>query len=340
MKKRNSRIDFIKGILICLVIIGHYYAPSVIRYAIWSFHMPMFVIISGFFFKPGINRTKTLGYVKKNLNPYFIVWLFIGFARMINDVIHRKKIEISCFTIWLKSLLYAAGSNSESFLPQGVVKVGAIWFLMALFWSHIILSVITKMHHSIYKCVTITIGILIVGTIMSYYYNLPLGFLKGIAFLPWLLIGYIIRLNEKKYLAFIQKHDYLCICISIVIWFSIVMFEWKNDICYSVTNLNPLIPFLGYITTTCALTISCIFVPYIKEDDYIYKIFVQIGQNSLIILCVHSLVIELFSSLFSKIYIHDCISMLIRLVLDIYFAYVIKSAIDKIKKYYGKGCLV
>ena len=55
--KRDYRIDGIKFLLICLVIIGHYIEPS--RYnngisgtlysLIYMLHMPLFVMISGYF---------------------------------------------------------------------------------------------------------------------------------------------------------------------------------------------------------------------------------------------------------------------------------------------------
>lgn len=49
---RNGNIDFIKGILVILVILGHV-IPGVLqetfsRYFIYSFHMPLFIAVSGY----------------------------------------------------------------------------------------------------------------------------------------------------------------------------------------------------------------------------------------------------------------------------------------------------
>ena len=68
---RNVAIDVTKGIGILLVIIGHVYAPNIIKYVICSFHMPLFFIISGYFF----NQARTLSQIiyrnlKKLLIPY------------------------------------------------------------------------------------------------------------------------------------------------------------------------------------------------------------------------------------------------------------------------------
>ena len=61
--KRNLWIDCCKGVLIILVVVGHFCIKAVtktdvqlkvlnsIAYIIYSFHMPAFIILSGLFFK-------------------------------------------------------------------------------------------------------------------------------------------------------------------------------------------------------------------------------------------------------------------------------------------------
>lgn len=48
---RDSTIDVLKGIGIILVVIGHSGCPQLLCDSISSFHMPLFLIASGFFFK-------------------------------------------------------------------------------------------------------------------------------------------------------------------------------------------------------------------------------------------------------------------------------------------------
>lgn len=51
----NNSIDVVKGGLISLVVIGHFLLGTLegnfVRYYIYSFHMPMFIFISGFLIK-------------------------------------------------------------------------------------------------------------------------------------------------------------------------------------------------------------------------------------------------------------------------------------------------
>ena len=76
-EKRINYIDNIKGLLIFLVVLGHFIydfaiynvACSNIAKFIYLFHMPVFVFVSGFLWKDKINYSK----IKK-----FIVFYLIG----------------------------------------------------------------------------------------------------------------------------------------------------------------------------------------------------------------------------------------------------------------------
>lgn len=50
MKERDHSIDILKGIGILLVIMGHCDIFGRISGLIYSFHMPLFIILSGYFF--------------------------------------------------------------------------------------------------------------------------------------------------------------------------------------------------------------------------------------------------------------------------------------------------
>ena len=51
-QKRNDSIDFVKGVLIIFVILGHVVLGTIsgnlIRGVIYSFHMPLFLFVSGY----------------------------------------------------------------------------------------------------------------------------------------------------------------------------------------------------------------------------------------------------------------------------------------------------
>ena len=75
--KRNVEIDIAKGIGILLVIIGHGAIPSWSKDAISSFHMPLFFILSGYFFRDEKPLTRVQKDAKRLLLPYVVTMTVI-----------------------------------------------------------------------------------------------------------------------------------------------------------------------------------------------------------------------------------------------------------------------
>ena len=81
MGKRDSRIDNAKGVLIILVVIGHFLLPVASTrfttnslYLIYTFHMPCFIFISGYLAK-GVYRDGKFRFDKLAR----LIWLYILF---------------------------------------------------------------------------------------------------------------------------------------------------------------------------------------------------------------------------------------------------------------------
>lgn len=81
---RWYNFDLIKGILVILVFIGHIVPGSLkevfIRYFIYSFHMPLFIGVSGFLYNDQ-NSNKFIKYIRRIVIPWMIavlIYLIIG----------------------------------------------------------------------------------------------------------------------------------------------------------------------------------------------------------------------------------------------------------------------
>lgn len=73
MPERIPAVDYTKGLLIILVVVGHY-APgtlenSVTRYVIYSFHMPLFLVVSGYLLNTARLRERRLRGLWKTYAP-------------------------------------------------------------------------------------------------------------------------------------------------------------------------------------------------------------------------------------------------------------------------------
>lgn len=107
---RFQNIDLLKGLLIILVIIGHVLqgkgSDNIVRYIIYSFHMPIFIGVSGFLF----NREKIgLVTLKELVSKYFfrvmVPWAIavIGYMIVTNLLDHKSIFSISAL---LKSFIF------------------------------------------------------------------------------------------------------------------------------------------------------------------------------------------------------------------------------------------
>ena len=125
MKNRDNKFDFIKGILIILVVIGHaiqalygidnkevWYNP--IFNIVYTFHMPLFIFISGYFFSSSLKYSFSILLEKKAtrlLVPTFIwstvILLIWGTATEWQDVKPFKVYTIyKVFTTNYSSIFY------------------------------------------------------------------------------------------------------------------------------------------------------------------------------------------------------------------------------------------
>lgn len=137
--KRNVEIDIAKGIGILLVIIGHGAIPSWSKDAISSFHMPLFFILSGYFFRNENPLTRVQKDAKRLLLPYVVTMTVITLYTL---VVHQlfKHDGWYYFTNSLWFWIFPTGA------PGGLYFSGPIWFLFALFWTKSTFNIIEKNH--------------------------------------------------------------------------------------------------------------------------------------------------------------------------------------------------
>ncbi len=82
---RNTRIDQTRGVLIALVIVGHIVLGSVheqiVRYAIYAFHMPLFIALSGYLINTPTLQSQSFAatlwrYWQRALKPFALAFVF------------------------------------------------------------------------------------------------------------------------------------------------------------------------------------------------------------------------------------------------------------------------
>lgn len=131
-KNRIEYLDMSKGIAILLVVIGHIYHNNYFKIWIFSFHMPLFFIISGCLYNYNEIREYSIKeLILKNLRRLIVPYIIFSLVHILfNGLINGFSINN---TIW--QLIYIV-------VLQGV---GALWFLPALFITEILFSISYKL---------------------------------------------------------------------------------------------------------------------------------------------------------------------------------------------------
>lgn len=126
---RKQWADIAKGFAIILMIIGHMpnYFPHIVRSIIYSFHMPFFFILAGYFYNAQIADVRK--YVKRKLKRLILPYLAFNVVYIVSGCIFR----VSESTL---------GENISTILIWG--GAGTTWFFLVLFEVELLFLLITN----------------------------------------------------------------------------------------------------------------------------------------------------------------------------------------------------
>lgn len=295
---RDFRFDTLKGFLIFLVVVGHAiekFKPvdstllPIIKSIIFSFHMPAFVFISGYFSK----------------NTYH----FISFSRNLT-----KMLLIPFCLAQLAMWLLTSRSLGELFTPRWT-----LWYLLSLFFWRMLVIPFSKLRLCI--PVSVLLALLIGFTPADKFLSVS----RTIAFFPFFLIGYKTTATQintiRKVNKWIVVPVFMCgvAAAAAIKSFGIPTSAFEMSCSYpklGIENVQGLllragIILLGAVLTTCLM----ILVPEKK------KCFLSdIGRYSVTIYLAHSFVITLFKkgfSFFSLSFSTEILSISFILVLSV-----------------------
>lgn len=288
MNKKIEEVDLIKGVAILLVFIGHaatnsfLYRPIVYEVFvqfIYSFHMPLFFVVSGFLSIKSFNMNIKKDYIKfiKNkfirlMIPFITISLITNGLMIVGSFFINKEINIENIFEMIKiTTLY----------PEDAV-MGALWFLYTLFIVSIISPIIAKLNWK----VVIIIGLLLNILIPDSFHFLALN--RVSFFLIYYFIGiYIRKIYELKNGLNYKSNKYLNILFIIIIAIYSVI------IAKGIFQNSLLIKTYMFICGGLGIILAVDFVLYFKKYNTFRRIFTKIG--------IHSMDIYIFSWFFQII---------------------------------------
>ena len=270
---RNPAFDIMKGVGIIAMIIGHCVIPYPLYIFIFAWHMPMFFIVSGYFFrtKPIMDNFKRL--MKQILVPYMVTACICVAAKLGC----QTSLESHDYMTPVLSLINGAGSKDVAMF--GEYTIGAIWFLLAMFWCRFIYNALSlKVTNNIVMGGGIILLLSITAVVSSRWLYLPTGLLQGVAAMLFFHVGVLVQ----KYDILDRQRPWWYICFALFFIASLISgrMEMSRNL-YSCIPVNV----LGAVAGTFFLYKISVMLVNLK----IGSTLAYIGSISLLILCVHAI---------------------------------------------------
>ena len=327
-------VDIAKGIAMICIILGHLGNSSINR-VVFTFHVPIFFFITGYF----INSNRDLKEFIKNkartlLIPYFITCLVIVIIGTLEGVILGD--AASALKKWSYAALYGAGdSYTEPFYIPGI---GAIWFLLATFWGSILLRLSLKFNK--YIRIFFINAVFLAGYFSRNIFWFPLSIQAGACSTLFMYMGYLLHSMKWKIGELPKEVKSFGIVFAAVTWLYFIK-DFQSFWLVHCDIGRGIVDIFGCV---CACIIVMLISEFIEINmKAIGNFLAYFGKYSLLILCVHLVELNLFpwwqiANCFVEIGMPECLQlpMIIsgKLIADFGCVYIL-SKISFVKKVFG-----
>lgn len=303
LNRRIIWIDNCKAFAIGLVICGHIlvstnssnsHLDNMAMVMIYSFHMPLFFILSGLMFK----RTRLFECIKKKFTRLMIPYSFFCFFALLFYVSFYKLTDHDGLIKYLNA--FTKDKILDSILMNSSSAFSGYWFLPVLFTASIILTIILELNNSVFEFLIMLIGVLVSVKLRANNIELPLGIGEALLAVPFMNIGF----SEKK-AGFKSLNSSKLLIISILGYICAIAY-WKGMNYEMVDMHNSEIKdvFAFYILGLCGSYISMFFIKWItgiiSSDTIIMKCCKFIGEKSIYIYGFHYFFLEIWARIIFK----------------------------------------
>ncbi|MCM1306874.1 MAG: acyltransferase family protein [Bacteroides sp.] len=293
-KGRIDWIDIAKGITILTVIIGHT-CGGALRGIIFSFHMPIFFILSAITFKYSRDNASFKANFKKSFIHLIIPAIALFFISLAYDICLNPNVA-SVGEFWrnkLYMLVFASGVKTN-FDNVYVPALGMPWFLFALFIGRNIFDFLQMKfsRHTLIIICTVSSLIGVIFGITSHW--LPFSLDVVLAIMPFFYFGYYLKTKPKNYNAKSEKtgKSILRLTICLIIWIFTFYLTTTNSFTSSYLELAirryPLFPICYVCAISATLAIAEISKLLSKLKEFIEPLKI-LGKNSLYLYILHSI---------------------------------------------------
>ena len=281
MNDRDSSLDFIKGLCILLIIVGHCSVSQTMLDLLYFFHVPVFFVVSGYNYRFRNFRLEIAVNCKRLLKPFAFVGFILLVVSLFKDL--YKESDFNVFFATLQGLLWGSGfSYHFSFLPLPKAEsIGPLWFLWAMFWARLFFNRLLLVKNDILKIMLVCLmAIFFVN--LKQYISLPFSLIPGICATGFFCSGFLL----KKYDVF-NRDKWNALYIVFVVSFFLCMMPVGNlDVNMSKYKGFYLLDVLGVLGVFCGMLF---FSRKLVSENRLCSFFLWIGKYSLVVYCVHAI---------------------------------------------------
>lgn len=280
-KERDITWDIVRGIGILLVLVGHSGCPIILKNFIYLFHMGLFLFVSGLFITPPstINIT-VFKFIRSKIKRLWIPFIMWGFSFVL---LHNLLFHIGWNKDYYSISLIFKKIIGVIFFKEIEPQLVPIWFLKSLFFSIIGSYLICLIKYKAVRWCIVLLLYLFGWLCATTGHHLFFSIERECIVTSVIFLGY----SFKKNTVVLKKYWIPCLLVLLV-FLSFV----HIDLAISKVGFCGAVP----LSTFCGVSIIYVLSLKMKKKmPQMARAFSWLGRNSLDIMIVHYLGMQLFS---------------------------------------------
>lgn len=276
---RNRTIDITRGIAILSIIIGHLNVWTINR-VVFTFHVPIFFLLTGYFMKAEPLCVHVRKKARTLLVPYALTCIVIIFLAGVIALFAHDNVVLTLKS-WLFASLY--GSGSSYLEPFKIYDIGAIWFLWASFWGCVFLQL--SLRWKPFFRVLWSVGMFAVGYLTAKrLFWFPFSIQAGCCATLFMYIGYAVRQSEQRITRLPKLIKALGTLAAFVLWASFVV-QFKTFWFVECDFGRGVIDIVRSFCACYSVVVIALLIDRLMNKTAACLAF--LGRYSIIVLCVH-----------------------------------------------------
>lgn len=278
-RKRIEWVDVVKGMLVPLIILGHTSTSEAFITYIYSFHMPLFFLLSGYTARPAKDLKGYGRHIKKSflhlILPSILVQFLIEFVSL-----YKAAGVIKLFSWYqIKGTFWRLFWGCAWGWAGGSPSVGMLWFFFTMFWAKLIWEGVMLLFPK--KHTAILLFLSLIGIWIGPDHYLPQNLDIALMVLVYFCVGNLIRSYQE--METMKRLKMPAFFAALCFW---LFFANQGTYVELAIESYP-----GLVTSIlesiCGAYAFCILGQELAQSEFLTKVFSFLGRHTLLFVYLH-----------------------------------------------------